>query len=60
MAAPTGVSDIATNDATERLRVLQPVWEERAQADPLGAVLSGSELAGRQWDLDRFAYRPAT
>ncbi len=54
MAAAPRVSDIATNDATERLRVLQSVWEEQAQADPLWAVLSEPELSGRQWDLDRF------
>ncbi len=48
-------SDLATYGAPERsLRSLQSVWEEQAQADPLWAVLSEPELAGRQWDLDRF------
>jgi SAM-dependent methyltransferase len=33
---------------------LQAVWEALAQADPLWAVLSEPEKAGRQWDVDAF------
>jgi SAM-dependent methyltransferase len=41
--------------ATDReLLRLQSVWEEQARADPLWAVLSEPNLAGRRWDLDRF------
>jgi SAM-dependent methyltransferase len=36
------------------LESLQEVWEALAQADPLWAVLSEPERAGRQWDVESF------
>jgi SAM-dependent methyltransferase len=48
------VSGSATCDPAKSLRSLQSVWEQQAQADPLWAVLSEPELAGRRWDLANF------
>src|SRR4051794_27340086 len=38
----------------ERLEALQAVWEAQARADPLWAVLSEPDKAGRRWDMSAF------
>jgi len=52
--APGTSSPDTTTPDDQELRRVQDVWDAQAQADPLWAVLSDPERAGRRWDLDGF------